>query len=165
MDYTRVLNTLQNDIPTAIRYLIPFFLVAAVIKSPWFKGEAGEAVVNLSDRLFLGKTRYRRIKNVILPTEDVTTYIDQIIVVSSSGVFVVETKNTKTELFFLPTSMEMAEGKKAVRHVIRQVYLSGDKPRWVIREYGVTKRPGIRERGVSNGFFEWNYDSCCSFIS
>ncbi|HBC35577.1 MAG TPA: nuclease, partial [Marinobacter adhaerens] len=41
MDHTQLLHTLQNAIPTAIWYLIPFFLVAAVLKSPWFKGKVG----------------------------------------------------------------------------------------------------------------------------
>ena len=98
MDHTQILHTLQNAIPTAIWYLIPFFLVAAVIKSPWFKGKAGEAAVNLSARLFLDKTRYHLIKNVTLPTEDGTTQIDHIIV-SPYGVFVVETKNMKGWIF------------------------------------------------------------------
>ena len=94
MDHTQLLHTLQNAIPTAIWYLIPFFLVAAVIKSPWFKGRAGEAVVNLSAKLFLDKTRYHLIKNVTLPTEDGTTQIDHIIV-SRYGVVVVENKKKK----------------------------------------------------------------------
>ena len=98
MDHTQLLHTLQNAIPTAIWYLIPFFLVAAVIKSPWFKGRAGEGVVNLSAKLFLDKTRYHLIKNVTLPTEDGTTQIDHIIV-SRYGVFVVETKNLKGWIF------------------------------------------------------------------
>ncbi|WP_338354498.1 nuclease-related domain-containing protein [uncultured Marinobacter sp.] len=98
MDRTQLLHTLQNNIPTEIWYLIPLFLVAAVIKSPWFKGRAGEAVVNLSARLLLDKTRYHLIKNVTLPTEDCTTQIDQIIV-SRYGVFLVETKNMKGWIF------------------------------------------------------------------
>lgn len=98
MDHTQLLHTLQNNVPTEIWYLIPFFLVAVVIKSPWFKGRAGEAVVNLSAKLSLDKTRYHLIKNVTLPTEDGTTQIDHIIV-SPYGVFVVETKNMKGWIF------------------------------------------------------------------
>jgi hypothetical protein len=99
MDHTQILHALQNNISTEIWYLIPLFLVAAaVIKSPWFKGKAGEAVVNLSAKLFLDKTRYHLIKNVTLPTEDGTTQIDHIIV-SRYGVFVVETKNMKGWIF------------------------------------------------------------------
>lgn len=98
MDHTQILHALQNAIPTAIWYLIPLFILVAVIKSSWFKGKAGEAVVNLSARLFLDKTRYHLIKNVTLPTEDGTTQIDHIIV-SRYGVFVVETKNMKGWIF------------------------------------------------------------------
>ena len=99
MDHTQILHILQNNIPAQIWYLIPLFLlVAAVIKSPWFKGRAGEAVVNLSARLFLDKACYHLIKNVTLPTEDGTTQIDHIIV-SRYGVFVVETKNMKGWIF------------------------------------------------------------------
>ncbi|HAC86492.1 MAG TPA: nuclease [Gammaproteobacteria bacterium] len=98
MDHTQLLHTLQNAIPTAIWYLIPFFLVAAVIKSPWFKGKAGETVVNLAAKLFLDKSCYHLIKNVTLPTEDGTAQIDHVIV-SRYGVFVVETKNMKGWIF------------------------------------------------------------------
>lgn len=98
MDHTQILHTLQNAIPTEIWYLIPLFILAVVIKSPWFKGKAGEAVVNLSATLFLDKTRYHFIKNVTLPTEDGTTQIDHIIV-CRYGVFVVETKNMKGWIF------------------------------------------------------------------
>ncbi|MBD3642463.1 MAG: NERD domain-containing protein [Marinobacter sp.] len=94
MDYTQTLQPLFN----ALWYLIPLAILAAVIKSPWFKGKAGEAIVNLSARLFLDKTRYHLIKNVTLPTEDGTTQIDHIIV-SRYGVFVVETKNMKGWIF------------------------------------------------------------------
>lgn len=98
MDHTQILHALQNAIPTSVWYLIPLFILAAVIKSPWFKGKAGEAVVNLSAKLFLDKTRYHLMKNVTLPTEDGTTQIDHIIV-SQYGVFVVETKNMKGWIF------------------------------------------------------------------
>ncbi|SFR44342.1 hypothetical protein SAMN04488073_1322 [Marinobacter gudaonensis] len=68
MDHTQLLHALQNNVPTEIWYLIPLFLVAAVIKSPCFKGRAGEAVVNLYAKLFLDKSRYHLIKNVTLDT-------------------------------------------------------------------------------------------------
>jgi hypothetical protein len=98
MDHTQILHTLQNAIPMEIWYLIPLAILAAVIKSPWFKGKAGESVVNLTARFSLDKTRYHLIKNVTLPTDDGTTQIDHIIV-SRYGVFVVETKNMKGWIF------------------------------------------------------------------
>lgn len=145
-------------------YLIPLVLLVTILRSPWFKGHLGEFIVNVSARLFLDKDRYHLIKNVTLPTEDGTTQIDHIIV-CSCGVFVVETKNTQIELCYLEASLNMAQCKKSGRAVIRRVDLSGDKQRQAIRQYGVAKWPGLRERGVSNGFFEWNHDSCRSFIS
>lgn len=94
MDFSPLFQPLLG----ALWYLIPLFVLAAVIKSPWFKGKVGEAIVNLSTRLLLDKNRYHLIKNVTLPTEDGTTQIDHIIV-SRYGVFVVETKNMKGWIF------------------------------------------------------------------
>lgn len=63
-----------------IWYLIPLAILVPVTKSPWFKGKAGESVVNLTSRFALDKTHYHLIKNVTLLTEDGTTQIDHIIV-------------------------------------------------------------------------------------
>lgn len=82
-------------------FLIPIAIIAAVVKSPWFKGVAGEFIINLSAKLFLDKENYHLIKNVTLPTEDGSTQIDHIIV-SKYGVFVVETKNMKGWIFGSP---------------------------------------------------------------
>jgi len=79
-------------------WLLPLFIVAALFRSPWFKGVMGEAMVNMATRLFLNKKNYHLIKNVTIPTEDGTTQIDHIIV-SRYGIFVVETKNMKGWIF------------------------------------------------------------------
>ena len=79
-------------------FLIPFVVLIAVLKSPWFKGVIGEFIVNVSAKLMLDKNEYHLIKNVTLPTEDGTTQIDHIIA-SVYGVFVVETKNMKGWIF------------------------------------------------------------------
>lgn len=84
-----------------IWFLIPIAIIAAVLKSPWFKGFFGEFIINVSAKLFLDKKQYHLIKNVTLPTEDGTTQIDHIIV-SKFGVFVVETKNMKGWIFGNP---------------------------------------------------------------
>ena len=86
---------------SALWYLVPAAIFVAIIKSPWFKGVAGEFIVNVGARLFLDKEQYHLIKNVTLPTEDGTTQIDHIIV-SKFGVFVVETKNMKGWIFGSP---------------------------------------------------------------
>jgi len=79
-------------------FLIPLAIFAVVIKSAWFKGLAGEFLVNVFAKLFLNKEVYHLVKNVTLPTEDGSTQIDHIIV-SKYGVFVVETKNMKGWIF------------------------------------------------------------------
>ncbi|MEH6560385.1 MAG: nuclease-related domain-containing protein [Marinobacter sp.] len=79
-------------------YLLPVAILAAILKSPRFKGWMDECLVNISARLFLDKNTYHLIRNVTLPTEDGTTQIDYI-TVSPFGVFVVETKNMKGWIF------------------------------------------------------------------
>lgn len=79
-------------------FLLPLAIIAAILKSPWFKGIVGEFIINISAKLFLDKEQYHLIKNVTLPTEDGSTQIDHIIV-SKYGVFVVETKNMKGWIF------------------------------------------------------------------
>jgi predicted RNA-binding Zn-ribbon protein involved in translation (DUF1610 family) len=80
--------------------LLPLFFIifAKILKSAWFKGVAGEFMVNLSAKIFLNKKKYHLIKNVTLPTENGSTQIDHIIV-SKYGVFVIETKNMKGWIF------------------------------------------------------------------
>jgi len=90
MDFTPIITQ-------AINSLWPLILIATlaiVIKLPWFKGIAGEFIVNIGAKLFLDKGIYHLINNVTLPTEDGSTQIDHIII-STFGVFVIETKNMK----------------------------------------------------------------------
>lgn len=94
MDFTPIFNQIFGT----LWYLIPFFILIAVLKSAWLKGVLGEFIVNLSAKLFLDKEQYHLIKNVTLPTEDGSTQIDHVII-SKYGVFVVETKNMKGWIF------------------------------------------------------------------
>jgi hypothetical protein len=80
------LSPIITQIVGALWYLIPIAILAGIVKSPWFKGVAGEFIVNLSAKLLLDKEKYHLIKNVTLPTEDGSTQIDHIIV-SEFGVF------------------------------------------------------------------------------
>jgi len=68
------------------------------LKSPWFKGFAGEMMVHISAKIHLNKDKYHVLRNVTLPTTDGTIQIDHIIV-SEYGVFVIETKNMKGWIF------------------------------------------------------------------
>lgn len=85
-------------------WVLPFGLLlivkvlGAIVRSPWFKGIAGEFQVNALIKIFLPKGKYHLIKNVTLPTEDGTTQIDHIIV-SRFGIFVLETKNMAGWIF------------------------------------------------------------------
>lgn len=95
MNYTPIIHQIIG----MLWYFIPLAIVVAIVlKSAWFKGVAGEFIVNLSARLFLDKQKYHLIKNVTLSTEDGSTQIDHVIV-SRYGVFVVETKNMKGWIF------------------------------------------------------------------
>ena len=42
-------------------YLMPFFIIAGIVKTPWFRGKFGEFLVNLSARCLLDKSRYHLI--------------------------------------------------------------------------------------------------------
>ena len=90
-----------NQVVGVLWYLIPLGILAAILKSAWFKGVVGEFIVNLSAKLFLDKDKYHLIKNVTLPTKDGSTQIDHVIV-SKFGVFVIETKNIKGWIFGSP---------------------------------------------------------------
>jgi restriction system protein len=94
MDFTPIISLLIEK----LWYLLPLAILAAIMKSAWFKGAVGEFIVNLSAKLFLDKQTYHLIKNVTLPTDDGSTQIDHVIV-SKYGVFVVETKNLKGWIF------------------------------------------------------------------
>jgi restriction system protein len=99
MDFLSIIN----QVTSSLWYLIPIAVLVLVfiLKSPWFKGVAGEFIVNVAAGMFLKKDVYHLIKNVTLRTEDGTTQIDHIIV-SRYGVFVVETKNMKGWIFGNP---------------------------------------------------------------
>ena len=94
MDFSPIIQQVFN----ALWFLIPLAVLAGIFKSPWFKGVAGEFLVNTAARLFLPKNEYHLIKDVTLQTGDGTTQIDHIIV-SRYGVFVIETKNMKGWIF------------------------------------------------------------------
>ena len=79
-------------------YAAPFIALAALVKSPWFKGWVGELLVNAAARWGLNKADYQLFHNVTLPVDDGTTQIDHV-VVSRFGVFVIETKNYQGWIF------------------------------------------------------------------
>lgn len=106
---------LLKPISSALYYLIPLGILASIINSAWFKGKAGEFLVNFSARLFLNGSEYHLIKNVTFNTEDGTTQIDHIIV-SIYGIFVIETKNMSGWIF------GNAHQKTWTQKIYRQTY-------------------------------------------
>lgn len=103
-----VLAPLINQIVGTLWYLLPILILAALFKSPWFKGVMGEFIVNVAAKLMLDKNEYHLIKNVTLPTEGGTTQIDHVIV-SKFGLFVVETKNMKGWIFGDPKQSQWTQ--------------------------------------------------------
>lgn len=87
-----VFNALQP-----LLWVIPALILIYVIKTPWFKGCAGECIVHFCLNR-LPKSDYKVLKDITLPCDSGTTQIDHI-VVSKYGIFVVETKNMKGWIF------------------------------------------------------------------
>ena len=76
MDMTPAMNVFFKW----IGYAVLIGLVGAIFRSAWFKGAAGEFIVNVAAKLFLSKEKYHLARNVTLPTEDGgTTQIDHVI--------------------------------------------------------------------------------------
>lgn len=113
MDFTQILKQAFFPLLSAYWWLIPVFLILAILITPFMKGVLGEFQVNLAAKLFLDKTIYTLFKNVTLPTEDGSTQIDHIIV-SRYGVFVIETKNMKGWIF--GSSSQAMWTQKIYRH-------------------------------------------------
>lgn len=120
-----ILAPLINQIVGTLWYLLPLLILAALIKSSWFKGVMGEFIVNVAAKLMLDKNEYHLIKNVTLPTEDGTTQIDHVIV-SKYGIFVVETKNMKGWIFGNPNqstwTQQIFKNKSKFQNPLRQNY-------------------------------------------
>jgi hypothetical protein len=88
------LGLAQTQIFKYVLIIAPVMILLGVFKSAWFKGIAGEAIVNLVTRFRLNRRDYHLIRDVTLQDGNGTTQIDHLIV-SRYGVFVVETKNMK----------------------------------------------------------------------
>ncbi|WP_081987141.1 nuclease-related domain-containing protein [Methylotenera sp. G11] len=89
---------LTSQLLEHIWWVIPLMIISAILKSPSFKGFAGEIYIRNSAKYFLDKSTYHAVHNVTLATPDGTTQIDHIFV-SEYGVFVVETKNYSGWIF------------------------------------------------------------------
>ena len=80
-------------LPLILLCLVAVPVLALVAFAKWNPGAAGEWLLHVHLSSKLDKSRFRLLRNVMLPTEDgATTQIDHI-VVSQGGVFVIETKS------------------------------------------------------------------------
>ena len=111
MDVTSLLAPLL----TKLWFVFPLLLLAAIVKSPWFKGMVGEWFLNLCLGLFLDKREYHLLKDVTLPISQGTTQIDHVIV-SRFGLFVIETKNMKGWIFGNPAHKSWTQQIYRRRH-------------------------------------------------
>lgn len=106
-------------------WLLPFLLIAAVLKSSRFKGWFGESLVSHKASLKLPPELYHAYDNVTLPDGVGTTQIDHIYV-SSFGVFVVETKNMAGWIFGAENQAQWTQTiykrKSRFQNPIRQNY-------------------------------------------
>lgn len=75
-------------------WLFPVLLLLGILKTRWFKGLIGEALVKFAAKLRLPAHSYHRLHHVTLTTANGSTQIDHIFI-SRFGIFVVETKNMK----------------------------------------------------------------------
>lgn len=87
-----------NEVLRPLWWVIPLAFLIGLIKTPWFKGLCGEALVKVAARFRLPAETYKPLHNVTLSTPDGSTQIDHIFV-SRFGIFVVETKNMKGWIF------------------------------------------------------------------
>ena len=94
MDFTPIIKSVFG----AMWWIIPFLLLAMLLKSSRIKGAMGEAQIKLAAKIKLPADTYHAIHNVTLATADGSTQIDHIFV-SRYGVFVAETKNMKGWIF------------------------------------------------------------------
>jgi len=92
-------SSILISIFSSIWYFIPIILLITFFKSPYFKGKAGEAMVNATNSIRLDKSIYTVLKDVTIKMNNgTTTQIDHILV-SKFGIFVIETKNMKGWIF------------------------------------------------------------------
>lgn len=78
--------------------IIALCILGASFRAKHFRGTLGEATANLNMWLALSPEQYHTLHNVIIPSTNGTTQIDHL-VVSSFGVFIIETKNMKGWIF------------------------------------------------------------------
>lgn len=105
---------------------VALFLIHPMFaRSKWIKGRLGESKVNVGLGLLLNRRVYRAFNNITLPIANGTTQIDQVLI-STYGVFVVETKNMKGWIFGHPLQAQWVQiiyrRKERFQNPLRQNY-------------------------------------------
>ncbi len=102
-----------------------FLVLRTLLRGASFKGRRGESKVNVGITRHLDRSVYRLIKDVTLPVGDGTTQIDHL-VVSTFGIFVIETKNMKGWIFGDPYQAQWTQQiyrhKQKFQNPLRQNY-------------------------------------------
>src|SRR5206468_3484784 len=89
---SQLLVNVLHALPWWVPLMAVLSLLTPVFARPAVKGWIGELLLHLRLRIGLDRSRYRLFHNLILPTPDGTTQVDHV-VVSTHGIFVIETKN------------------------------------------------------------------------
>ncbi|MEZ0259394.1 MAG: NERD domain-containing protein [Alphaproteobacteria bacterium] len=107
-----------------------------------FRGWLGEAITTFTVWLLLDKKTYRRLNNVIIPSKNGTSQIDHLLV-STFGVFIIETKNIRGWIFGSESQSDWTQvlyGKKySFQNPLRQTF----RQKKVLSEY-----LGLEERFI-----------------
>ena len=90
-------------------FILSVFILLFIFRRPKLKGAVGERIVSSSNSIRLNKTKYKQLNNITLLLRDgSTTQIDHIIL-SKYGIFVLETKNMKGEIYGEESQKEWAQ--------------------------------------------------------
>ncbi len=109
-------SSILISIFSSIWYFIPLIILIAFFKSPYFKGKAGEVMVNAANNIRLDKSVYTSLPDVTLKMNNgTTTQIDHIII-SKFGIFVIETKNMKGWIFGSKESKKWTQNIYGKKH-------------------------------------------------
>ncbi|MBT7287731.1 MAG: NERD domain-containing protein, partial [Rhodospirillaceae bacterium] len=106
-------------------FLILLLGLRSILRPTSFKGRIGELHVNSGIEQLLDRKIYHLMENVTLPVRDGTTQIDQL-VISTYGIFVIETKNMKGWIFGSPDQAQWTQQiyrhKQRFQNPLRQNY-------------------------------------------
>jgi hypothetical protein len=103
MPHHRQYVAVRRNSPSPMKHYLVIFLIVFFVLILWrifrvkIKGTIGEKTISLI-LLFLDKSKYKVINNVVIEAAGKTTQIDHI-VISDFGIFVIETKNYKGWIF------------------------------------------------------------------